>query len=76
MKQGNLARVAACGAQAPRIGTQASWGPCVPSPSCLKQRGSTHTTHAGLPLEWQAPGCLGPRPWLFGAVRSQQCGCL
>ena len=21
---------------------------------------------AGLPLKWQAPGCLGPRLWLFG----------
>ena len=47
------------------------WGPWVLTPGCLKQRGSKATTHAGLPLEWQAPGCLGPQPWLFGAARSQ-----
>ena len=50
---------------------QASWGSWVPIPGCLRQRGSNTTTRAGVLQEWQAPGYLGPRPWLFGAARSQ-----
>ena len=40
--KGNLARSATCGAQAPRkrVGPHASSGPGVPTPGCLRQRGS------------------------------------
>ena len=40
-------------------------------PTCLRQRGSKTATLADRPLEWPSPECLGPRPWLFGAARSQ-----
>ena len=54
-----------------RLGQQASWGPGVPTSGCLRQRGSKATARADRPPEWLSPGCLGPRPWLFGAARSQ-----
>ena len=49
-------------------GPTASWGPWVPTPGCLRQRGSRTTTRAGLPQEWRQrgawvpdPGCLAQR---------------
>ena len=40
-------------------GPQASWGPGVPMPGCLRQRGSKATARADQPPEWQNLGVLG-----------------
>ena len=37
----------------------------------LRQRESQAASCPDLPQEWQPAGCLGPRPWLFGAVRTR-----
>ena len=45
-----------------RVGPQASWGPGVPTPGCLRQRGSKATTRADRPPEWQNRGTRVPDP--------------
>ena len=47
------------------VSPPASWGPGVPTPGCLHQHRWAITQLLGY------KGCWGPRPWLFGATRTE-----
>ena len=60
-----------------RVGQQASWGLGVPTPGCVRQRGSKATTRAGRRAECSLltnSGVLGSPPWLFEHLLANQEG--
>ena len=69
--RGTLARGAKCGAQAPRKGSASRpLGVLGSPPLAVCGSGAARLPPLLTATSVTSPGCLGPRPWLFGAARS------